>query len=122
MKKKRILVVDDEHLLVSLVQELLANAGYDVAAAENGGAALEKVASFQPHLIITDIIMPDMEGIELISLLRKINKSIPIIAMSGHAVGMTFLKSSKVLGAVATLRKPFSPQELLSAVGHTLSG
>lgn len=121
MKKKRILVVDDEQVMVSLLQDLLIDAGYDVATAENGGTALAQVASFQPHLVITDIIMPDVEGIELISLLRKSNKGIPIIAVSGNTVGMNFLKATKVLGAVATLLKPFSSQELLDAVERSLS-
>lgn len=122
MKRRRILVVDDEPVMVSLLQDLLVDAGFDVATAENGAVALAQVTSFQPHLVITDIIMPYMEGIELISLLRKSNKGVPIIAVSGNIVGMDFLKATKVLGAVATLRKPFSSQELLEAVERSLSG
>ncbi|HUZ18620.1 MAG TPA: response regulator [Spirochaetia bacterium] len=119
--KKRVLVVDDEEAVIDLIRILLVEAGYEVATAENGRAALDRVKTFGPELVITDITMPDMEGIELMSRLRKSNKGLPIIAMSGNAVGMSFLKATKLFGAVATLLKPFSNQELLEVVEHTLS-
>lgn len=114
--KKRILVVDDEEAVAELVRTLLVEAGYEVAVAENGKAALEQVSSFVPELVITDISMPDMEGIELISRLRKSDGTLPIIAMSGNAVGVGFLKATRLFGAVATLKKPFSNRDLMDAV------
>lgn len=116
--KKRILVVDDEEAIADLVRTLLVSAGYEVSVAANGNAALEQVSGFKPELLITDITMPDMEGIELISRLRKINVELPIIAMSGNPIGVGFLKATRLFGAVATLKKPFSNKDLMAAVAQ----
>ena len=117
---KRILVVDDESSITELVEMLLSGEGYEVSTASNGSQGLEKVDSFDPHLVITDISMPDMEGIEFISRLRKRSVSVPIIAMSGNAVGMNFLKATKLFGATETILKPFNTTDLLAAVSRSV--
>ena len=117
---KRILVVDDEPTITELIDILLSGEGFDISTASNGGAGLDMTESFNPDLIITDITMPDMEGIEFISCLRKRSISTPIIAMSGNAVGMNFLKATKFFGATETILKPFNTRELISAVNRSL--
>ena len=113
---KRVLVVDDEPAIVELIQVLLNGEGFEVASASNGTEGLRALENAKPDLIITDIAMPDMEGVEFISKLRKSGVTAPIIAMSGNAVGMSFLRASKLFGAAETLLKPFSSAELLSLV------
>lgn len=118
--KKRILVVDDEQSVGELIKILLTRDGYEVATAENGREGLKQVDILHPDLVITDITMPDMEGIELITILRKQHDDLPIVAMSGNVVGRSFLKVTEVLGAAATLHKPFSTQELVDVVRTAL--
>jgi len=118
--KKRILVIDDEQAVGELIRILLTRNGYDVGTAESGREGLRQVEALRPDLVITDITMPDMEGIELISILRKQHGDVPIIAMSGNVVGRSFLKVTEVLGAAATLNKPFSTQELIDVVKAAL--
>ncbi len=118
--KQRILVIDDEHAVGELLKILLTRNGYEVATAENGREGLRQIDILRPDLVITDITMPDMEGIELISILRKEHERLPIVAMSGNIVGRGFLKVTELLGATATLNKPFSTQELLEVVRAAL--
>lgn len=93
-----------------------------MSSAANGNEGLKLVELVEPHLIITDISMPDMEGVEFISRLRKSKRTTPIVAMSGNAVGMNFLKASRLFGAAATLLKPFTREELLRVVEQSLGG
>lgn len=118
---KRVLVVDDEPAIVELVEVLLNGEGFEVTSASNGAEGLQALDRVKPNLIITDIAMPDMEGVEFISKLRKGGVAIPIIAMSGNAVGMGFLRASRLFGAAETLVKPFRSADLLSLV-HRLVG
>ena len=119
---RKILVVDDEPSINALVSRLLKSKGYEVCVAENGREALNRFDEDKPDLVITDIVMPDMEGIELISKLSKRNRSVPIIVMSGNIIGMNFLKTAKILGAKATLTKPFAAQTLIETVATALGG
>ncbi|HUX21864.1 MAG TPA: response regulator [Spirochaetia bacterium] len=118
---KRILVVDDESTITELIDVLLSGEGFEVSTASDGSKGLEMVDNVNPDLIITDISMPDMEGVEFISRLRKRSVSTPIIAMSGNAVGMNFLKATKLFGATETILKPFSTRDLIAAVRRSLA-
>ncbi len=120
-KSKRVLVVDDEPSITELLEVLLEREGLEVSSASNGSEALRILDRVNPDLIITDITMPDMEGVEFISKLRKKGVSSPIIAMSGNAVGMGFLKASKLFGAAETLLKPFSKHDLITAVKRLIN-
>lgn len=113
---KTILVVDDEEAILQAVTDILTDKGYKILTAADGKRGLKEIKDHHPDLIITDIVMPDMEGIEFIKAVRKEQKEIPIIVMSGHAVGMKFLKVAGIFGAAKSLVKPFSRQELLEAV------
>jgi PAS domain S-box-containing protein len=116
---RSILVVDDEEGVRTLLQEVLGER-YRVLVAGDGREALETI-SVEPDLdlVITDLVMPNVEGIETIQAIRKMSPGMKIIAMSG-ALGGHFLKSAKALGADATLVKPIRPDRLQETVGELL--
>ncbi len=115
---KKILVVDDEETIVKLVCRILGKEGYQTVTANNGKKGMGVFEAEKPDLVITDIVMPDMEGIEFIIALNKKRKKLPIIVMSGNQVGTKFLKTASLLGASATLLKPFSTQQLLDSIAE----
>lgn len=118
----KILVIDDETLLVRSLAIILTKAGHTVVTADNGKAGLEMFARESPDLVITDIIMPVMEGIEAIQELRALNAKVPIIAVSGggRTKNLEFLRIAEKLGANAAIGKPFSKEQLLEAVAKCL--
>jgi CheY-like chemotaxis protein len=113
---KKILVVDDESMIREAISVLLEEGGYEVRTANNGREGMEVFSTYQPDLVLTDIVMPDMEGIEFLQTLRKKKGKLPVIVMSGNAIGEKFLKSARLMGAKAVLKKPFSNEDLLGAV------
>src|SRR4051812_47444675 len=122
-KNKRILLIDDVAGVRAALQILLEGAGYEVTTAPDGRSGMELFSSAQPDLVITDIIMPDQEGIETIREIRRLHPSMPIIAMSGggRARNADFLRIAKALGANATLAKPFDGAELIREVETCLA-
>ncbi len=119
---KKILVVDDDDLIRDLIYEILEPQGYHILLAENGNRALEILDKEEIDLIITDIIMPDKEGIETILEIKKRFPRANIIAMSGggQLEANSYLSMAKRLGVNATLTKPFTPAKLLSVVQEIL--
>lgn len=120
-----ILVVDDEESVRTLMDRLLSEKGHDVVAVADGNEALTVMAGVTFDVLICDLFMPKMDGIELIQQLRDSNPDQKIIAMSGGAVnpnrGNDFLKMSKLLGAQVTLAKPFDAEMLADAVDEALA-
>jgi DNA-binding response OmpR family regulator len=121
MSGKAILIVDDDEKVLEALKDILEVEGYTVRVARNGASALREVDSDPPDLVITDINMPDMEGIELIRKLAGHTQRIPVIAISGDPLGSRFLKAARLLGAVDTLLKPFSIVEIREKVSAALS-
>ena len=117
---KKILVVDDEAMVREAISVLLEEGGYEVRTANNGREGIKEYTDFKPDLVLTDIVMPDMEGIEFLRILRKKKGDLPVIVMSGNVVGQKFSKSARLIGAAAVLQKPFSKEDLLSAVNGCL--
>jgi CheY-like chemotaxis protein len=114
-----ILVIDDEADIRVLCSRILTQAGYHVIEAEDGNVGMKLYRESRPDLIITDIIMPEKEGIETIMELRREFPAVKIIAISGGGqatTGATCLHLAKRLGAVKALAKPFSRQQLLDIV------
>ena len=119
---KQILIVDDDEMIREYVKELLLFNDYKVAEAGNGKEGLKQIYKNVPDLVITDIIMPEMEGISFIQELRTHNKNIPIIAMTGNINGRMeeLLELSSQLGADETLRKPINSKELITAINKLI--
>ena len=116
---KTILLIDDDELVRLVLRDtLVLMGGYEVLVASDGRAARKQLAQRAVDLVITDIIMPDEEGVETILLLRKKFPDIPIIAISGGAriKAEDCLKIAQAVGADITLAKPFTSKELLDAV------
>jgi len=120
MTRQSILVVDDDEKVLEAVKDVLEAEGYVVHITLAGASGIRLFESDPPDLVITDINMPDMEGIELIRELSRRRKGVPIIAISGDPVGTKFLKAARLLGAVDTLLKPFSIAELRDKVATAL--
>lgn len=119
---KHILIVDDDDMMRSFVKELLTINKFKITEADNGKSGLKAFLENTPDLVITDIIMPEMEGISFIKELRSHDKSIPIIAMTGNVHGRMeeFLDISAKLGADEILRKPIKSQDFLEAINKLL--
>ena len=115
-----ILLIDDEESVRSLFQVALERAGYRVLTAENGKQGLCLLEHQEVDLIFVDIFMPEMDGLELIPLLRKMRPASKIMAITGGSGRSNYLDMAKHLGADDTLMKPFSLQELLDAVSSQL--
>jgi len=117
IKTWKILVVDDESAITELVQLILTEEGYDVHTAKDGREGIRLFNQIDPDIVLTDIVMPDMEGIEFIQTIAKMKQDLPIIAMSGNVMGKGFLNAARLLGAMKVLHKPFTSAELIDAVG-----
>lgn len=120
---KKILIVDDDDLFREMLQEMVTREGYTVRVACNGQEGLEAVRSWSPDLLITDILMPEKDGIELITELQDQYQSLPIIAVSGgrRTISMEFnLESARLIGVRATLAKPFSRKQLRKAIDQAM--
>ena len=115
----RIVVADDEAGVRGFLRTVLEDAGYEVMEAANGKQALKEARAGRVDLVITDLVMPEQEGIETIRALRKDVAGIGIIAISG-AFGGQFLEVARMLGAQAVLSKPVSAELLLAKVAEVL--
>lgn len=118
-----ILVIDDDASMREVVSQMLKLAGHEVTIAENGREAIAMLAAGHYALVITDLIMPEKEGIETISEIRRTDQDIPIIAISGGGrLGPgDYLEAARYIGADATLAKPFGHQELLVTIDTLLN-
>jgi len=113
-----ILIIDDEGLMREMLRAILTREGWSVQTAVNGLDGLKKVTAAPPRLVVTDIIMPEGEGIETIRALRKSWPAVRILAMSGggrHGA-FGFLEIARKLGAHATIDKPFARADVVALV------
>lgn len=119
---RRILVIEDDRIARDVIARALRNAGYDVHTATDGGEGLIVWAKEHPDLIVTDLHMPNVDGLEAILALRARGATIPIIAVSGGDSHRSFLalESANDLGATTVLEKPFDPQQLVAVVAKAL--
>ena len=120
---KHIMVVDDDEAIRNLLKTILEREGYEVSAAADGKEAIRLFRRNPSDLIITDIIMPQQEGLKTISDLRREHPAVRIIAISGggqYGLG-EYLDVATALGADQTFAKPFDRLELVKAVRKLLS-
>lgn len=118
----RILVIDDDTLMRSLLKTVLSGAGYEVLEAADGNEGLKSYRNSPTDLVITDLIMPEKEGIDTIMELRREFSTVKIIAISGgYQYGQNNnLSMAGKLGAMRTLAKPFNIVDLLAVVREVL--
>jgi DNA-binding NtrC family response regulator len=117
-----LLLVDDDEAFRSMLRRALQRRGHDVIEAAEGGAALRAVRGATVNLVITDIIKPDMEGIETIRALRRTHPELKVIAMSGGGSMKPegYLEMAKAFGAVRVFSKPFDNEEFFAAIEDAL--
>ena len=119
--KKKIVLAEDNSTLSLLLKFRLDKEGYSTFIAENGKIAIELIELHKPELILTDIMMPFISGLEVISHVRnKLNMKIPIIVFSSAGQEEMVLKAFN-LGANDFMGKPFSPNELIIRIKRLLS-
>ncbi len=119
--KPKILVVDDEPEAVELVEFNLKQAGFEVATAADGAEALERARTTPPSLIVLDVMLPELDGLEVCKLLRRdpVTAAIPIIMLTARAAEVDRVVGLE-LGADDYLTKPFSPRELVLRIKKLL--
>lgn len=120
---KNILVIDDNENMLQMMHDFLDRSGYNVFTATDGVQGLKAFHAHTPDLVITDIIMPDKEGLEVIMELNKQQPRPKIIAVSGGGIldPQTYLSLARKLGADHAITKPFRPAELLALVQTLLA-
>jgi DNA-binding response OmpR family regulator len=122
MGSRRILVVDDSRTVRRVVERALVAAGFDVELAVDGREALERATQHVPDLVLTDFVMPNMNGLRFVQSLRGIAnlKSVPVVLMSAKAdkIGESFVLQT---GALDAITKPFSPEALLAVATNALA-
>jgi len=118
----RILIIDDDDTLRGIITKSLTHAGHTVSQASNGRKGVALFRAEPTDLVVTDLVMPEQEGIETIKILHRDFPSVPIIAMSGGLDGSPlYLELTRRLGAVCTLTKPFTLLQLRQAIEEILS-
>lgn len=115
MKKRTcILAIDDEEEILRLLKKIFEEEGYDFVGATSGDAAFSFLRERQPNLIILDIMMPDLDGFQVLNLIRQ-KSDVPVIMLTGRSE-VTALRDSVEFGADDYIRKPFYPLELVARV------
>jgi len=117
-----ILIIDDTETVRTMLRTVLEMAGYAVIEARNGRVGIHSFRQNPTDLVITDIYMPECDGLEVIQALRHDSPAVKIVAITGHSGEMDFLEVARKLGATNALRKPFTIESLLQIVSHSLMG
>jgi CheY-like chemotaxis protein len=117
--RARILIVDDEQGVRSFFKSVLERVGYEIKEASNGQQALKAIDNWFPDLVMTDLVMPEKEGLETIQTLRRVHPGIRLLAISG-AAGGRYLPVASHMGADGVLNKPVSPEDLVEKVASVL--
>jgi CheY-like chemotaxis protein len=118
----RILVVDDSRAALTVTETILAEAGHQVTTSNSAKGAVKILQTQEVDVVLTDIYMPDEDGLELLKNIRRIAPDTPVIAMSGMTGSRDMLPVARGMGARFTLYKPFSTEALLSAVTQACTG
>jgi DNA-binding NtrC family response regulator len=119
MEKKKVLVIDDEQVVLDSVRKILTSENYTVNISLSGSEGLEKAIHGQYDIVLTDILMPDIGGMRVLSQIKRSKPSLPVIIITGYATVRSAVQTLK-LGAADYLEKPFNPGELLKAVASAL--
>lgn len=113
--KPKVLVADDERVIADTLAMILNQSGFDARAVYSGEKALEEAPTFQPNMLISDVIMADLNGIDAAIRIREILPTIKILLFSGQAATADLLEKARSEGyEFEILAKPVHPQDLLS--------
>lgn len=115
-----VLIIDDSSFQRGIIRSLVREAGHETEEAEDGRAGLEKIAARKPDCILTDLLMPDMGGLELLESLRELGAAIPVIIITAN-IQESVHQRCLDLGAAAVVNKPVRQDKLLPALGKALS-
>ncbi|MBZ5499833.1 MAG: response regulator [Acidobacteriia bacterium] len=120
----RILVIDDDEGITEMLRMVLERNGYEVITAANGRAGVRLYCNAPADLVISDILMPEMDGLEALKELRQRFPDLKLIAVSGGGarLKMDVLKVAKLLGAAATFEKPYNMEDFLGTIRQLLAG
>ena len=123
MSRHSVLIIEDDEFVKNMLRQTFKQAGYEVATASNGRIGIQLYQSEPFDIVITDLIMPDMEGIETITHLRRFNPGVKVIAISGGGRNRPddYLHLASKLGAARTFTKPVDRSALLEAVEDLIS-
>ncbi|MFH0931666.1 MAG: sigma-54 dependent transcriptional regulator [Candidatus Zixiibacteriota bacterium] len=119
MAKGNILVVDDEVVICKSIQRILSPEGFEVKTAQSGEEALEKLSQESFDIVITDLKMPGMDGMELLTKIKEKDPEIVVIMITGYSTVQTAVRAMK-MGALDYIPKPFTPEELIVVVEKAL--
>jgi CheY-like chemotaxis protein len=121
--KRRVLLIEDEPLLRDTLREAFEGAGFELTEAANGKEGIRSFETAPADIIVTDILMPEKDGLETIIDLRKRHPGLKILARSGgdRTGNRQYLRIAKEFGAVRVLPKPFRPKEILTVVEEILA-
>ena len=118
--KRRVLVVDDEHVIADTLAIILNQAGFDASAVYSGSDAVASARSTAPDLVITDVFMPDLNGIQAAIQIRSFLPSCKILLFSGQAATADLLENARAQGhEFEILAKPVHPQDLLAKLRNS---
>jgi DNA-binding response OmpR family regulator len=122
MSSPRILIADDEPALMRLLEFVLGRRGFIIQGVTNGNAAVEVLKAESPDLVILDVMMPGLDGYEVLTFIRETPRleGLPVVMLTARAQ-LDDIQRGLTLGADAYLAKPFDPEELLSVVESLLS-
>ena len=117
-----ILVIDDDATIQLVFSQFLTSMGHEIMQAENGKEGMSMIQETRPDLVITDIMMPEMDGLEILMQLRSTHDSVPVIAISGgmRSLPVNFLQQAKLFGARYVFEKPVPLDVLRNAVTELL--
>ena len=118
----KILLIDDNDEIQAVFCQFLTGMGHEIIQAGNGKQGLKMIEESRPDLVITDIMMPEMDGLEILMQLRSMHDSVPVIAISGgmHTLPVNFLQQAKLFGARYVFEKPVPLDVLRNAVTELL--
>lgn len=121
MDKNKVLIVDDQNGIRILLMEVFGSEGYDTFQASNGKLALEIVRNDEPDLVLLDMKIPGMDGLEILKHIKAINKEIKVIMMTAYGE-LDMIKEATDHGALMHFTKPFDIDEMRMAVNLQLRG
>jgi len=121
MSRGKVLVIDDEEIVRISCRRALGPEGYEVSQAQNGIEGLRMLEKERYDLVLSDLKMPDMDGIEVLRMIKNRWPEVQVIIITGYQTVDTAVKAIK-LGAFDYIEKPFTPDALVSAVGNALAG